>query len=159
MIRRSTLRSASTLLGSLDSQTGPMLPQHRHNITTACTTCRKRKRRCDGVQPTCSGCQAKHLECVWSGGADRRTQLVAQATQPVQNVTDIMRVLSGMLRTSRLIGWWVRLICSASCSAHTGSIRRNPQLGPLLNQHQNRTSKHPYTLQPMISDSILLQEG
>ncbi|KAJ5770824.1 C6 transcription factor [Penicillium nucicola] len=32
-------------------------------VRVACEMCRKRKRKCDGIQPVCHGCRSRHVEC------------------------------------------------------------------------------------------------
>ena len=38
----------------------------------SCTTCRLSKTKCDGDRPICGRCAAKHVECIYDGGAAPR---------------------------------------------------------------------------------------
>lgn len=49
------------LVLSTDSKTRKLTPK-RLRVSTACLTCRKKKRRCDGNQP-CRYCYQRHMEC------------------------------------------------------------------------------------------------
>ncbi|XPS80180.1 hypothetical protein M3J09_012141 [Ascochyta lentis] len=41
-------------------------PAKRNRITIACTWCRQRKSRCDGLRPKCSACRERDGDCVYS---------------------------------------------------------------------------------------------
>ncbi|KAH7083977.1 fungal-specific transcription factor domain-containing protein [Paraphoma chrysanthemicola] len=41
-------------------------PTKRNRVTIACTRCRNRKSRCDGVRPKCSACSETGADCVYS---------------------------------------------------------------------------------------------
>lgn len=38
----------------------------------SCTTCRLSKTKCDGDRPICGRCSAKHIDCIYDGGAAPR---------------------------------------------------------------------------------------
>ncbi|KAF2650038.1 hypothetical protein K491DRAFT_609614 [Lophiostoma macrostomum CBS 122681] len=48
-------------------------PQKRRRITLACEECRERKRKCDGVKPTCGACKSRPTaQCVWKDSRNSR---------------------------------------------------------------------------------------
>ncbi|CEP13451.1 hypothetical protein [Parasitella parasitica] len=47
-------------------------PPKRVKVTLACTICRKKKVKCDGVQPTCSRCQSIGICCQYSDRPTKR---------------------------------------------------------------------------------------
>ncbi|GAA5944992.1 uncharacterized protein JCM15063_000595 [Sporobolomyces koalae] len=47
-------------------------PRRRSYSSKSCNNCRKRKAKCDGVQPICSTCALYKSECVWSEDVDKR---------------------------------------------------------------------------------------
>ncbi|KAI7900724.1 uncharacterized protein BX663DRAFT_516294 [Cokeromyces recurvatus] len=47
-------------------------PLKRVKVTLACTSCRKKKVKCDGVQPTCFRCQSIGICCQYSGHPKKR---------------------------------------------------------------------------------------
>lgn len=47
-------------------------PPKRVKVTLACTICRKKKVKCDGVQPTCSRCQSIGICCQYSDPPKKR---------------------------------------------------------------------------------------
>lgn len=58
---------------SYDSQTSSYSSNNKKSrVTTACESCRTRKRRCNGVRPICGNCQEFGYECVWTCGQKRR---------------------------------------------------------------------------------------
>lgn len=42
------------------------------HVTTACLNCRKRKIKCDAVQPSCSNCLLYSQQCIYQHGLDKR---------------------------------------------------------------------------------------
>ncbi|KAH8736740.1 hypothetical protein BGZ61DRAFT_1934 [Ilyonectria robusta] len=64
-----TCRECGTKLSRMDTYRrhmashGSSLPSAR--VAQACLPCRRAKMKCDGQQPTCSGCSAKSLPCAW----------------------------------------------------------------------------------------------
>ncbi|RUS25023.1 hypothetical protein BC938DRAFT_472736, partial [Jimgerdemannia flammicorona] len=48
------------------------LQAKRMKVTTACDACRRRKVKCDAIQPCCTNCQAAHVECIYSGAGAKR---------------------------------------------------------------------------------------
>jgi hypothetical protein len=44
----------------------------RVKVTLACTICRKKKVKCDGIQPTCSRCQSIGICCQYSDPPKKR---------------------------------------------------------------------------------------
>ncbi|OQV02893.1 Fungal Zn2-Cys6 binuclear cluster domain-containing protein [Cladophialophora immunda] len=53
----------------------------RKYVSTACTTCRDGKIRCDGVHPICGNCKKKKKQCVYAQGEDKRRIPVRKAIQ------------------------------------------------------------------------------
>ncbi|KAH7110267.1 hypothetical protein EDB81DRAFT_832178 [Dactylonectria macrodidyma] len=51
---------------------GSTLPSVR--TLQACLPCRRAKMKCDGQEPTCSGCSARSSSCVWPGSTNRRSR-------------------------------------------------------------------------------------
>ncbi|CAG8928326.1 unnamed protein product [Penicillium salamii] len=50
-----------------------MMPtRSRRNIALACDSCRRRKIRCDGVEPSCGPCERRHSPCRYPGNHRRR---------------------------------------------------------------------------------------
>ncbi|GAN04092.1 hypothetical protein MAM1_0054d03551 [Mucor ambiguus] len=47
-------------------------PPKRVKVTLACTICRKKKVKCDGIQPTCSRCQSIGICCQYSDPPKKR---------------------------------------------------------------------------------------
>jgi hypothetical protein len=47
-------------------------PPKRVKVTLACTICRKKKVKCDGIQPTCSRCQSIGVCCQYSDPPKKR---------------------------------------------------------------------------------------
>ncbi|ORY97581.1 hypothetical protein BCR43DRAFT_244266 [Syncephalastrum racemosum] len=47
-------------------------PTRRVKVTLACAVCRKKKVKCDGVQPTCSRCSHMGLPCQYSDPPKKR---------------------------------------------------------------------------------------
>ncbi|KAI8148514.1 hypothetical protein BJV82DRAFT_481167, partial [Fennellomyces sp. T-0311] len=41
-------------------------------VTLACIVCRKKKVKCDGVQPTCSRCHSMGIQCQYSDPPKKR---------------------------------------------------------------------------------------
>ncbi|PWY94665.1 hypothetical protein BO94DRAFT_531601 [Aspergillus sclerotioniger CBS 115572] len=46
----------------------------RRKIALACTPCRARKIRCDGVEPTCGPCKRRETSCSYPGENARKIQ-------------------------------------------------------------------------------------
>ncbi|CEJ05192.1 hypothetical protein RMCBS344292_19139 [Rhizopus microsporus] len=44
----------------------------RVKVTLACIVCRKKKVKCDGVQPSCSRCQSNGVECQYTDPPKKR---------------------------------------------------------------------------------------
>lgn len=42
------------------------------HVSTACSGCRRRKIKCDGITPRCSNCVLYNQECVFQYGVDKR---------------------------------------------------------------------------------------
>ncbi|EJD44749.1 hypothetical protein AURDEDRAFT_114273 [Auricularia subglabra TFB-10046 SS5] len=60
--------------------TQPLPPSRRStHVSRACATCRRRKTKCDGVQPTCGTCSVHNTECEYSAEPDRRKTRDAHA--------------------------------------------------------------------------------
>lgn len=58
-----------------------------HRVKTGCLTCRRRRKKCDELQPRCVGCTRNHLVCAWpldrGHGNDTTTRpALSRATQP-----------------------------------------------------------------------------
>jgi hypothetical protein len=47
-------------------------PPKRVKVTLACTICRKKKVKCDGMKPTCSRCQSIGICCQYSDPPKKR---------------------------------------------------------------------------------------
>lgn len=62
MPRKSTSSTAAT------SAEQPL----RRKVTLACMVCRKKKVKCNGVQPACSRCQTMGLQCQYSDPPKKR---------------------------------------------------------------------------------------
>lgn len=54
----------------------------KRRTTTGCLTCRKRKKKCDEVKPSCTGCQNNFLECQWPDYSDGRIRKRAKPMPP-----------------------------------------------------------------------------
>uniref|UniRef100_A0A060T5G0 ARAD1B10978p n=1 Tax=Blastobotrys adeninivorans TaxID=409370 RepID=A0A060T5G0_BLAAD len=55
----------------------------RPRSRTGCFTCRKRKKRCDEVRPTCSACDRLHLSCVYpTPGLERKNRKRKRPADP-----------------------------------------------------------------------------
>lgn len=52
--------------GPSASRSGDAKPAKRNRITVACTGCRQRKSRCDGIRPKCRSCDEYGLDCVYA---------------------------------------------------------------------------------------------
>jgi hypothetical protein len=53
-------------------------PVKRQRVKTGCLPCRQRRKKCDEIQPICTGCTRNHLICAWS--LDARLKQRATAT-------------------------------------------------------------------------------
>ncbi|ANB14732.1 Cha4p [Sugiyamaella lignohabitans] len=70
-----TGRSSTTVTPPADTSSDTATaPKKRSVISLACSTCRKRKTKCDGRKPACSQClnTGRPNECVYDVNADRR---------------------------------------------------------------------------------------
>lgn len=47
-------------------------PPKRVKVTLACVVCRKKKVKCDGIQPSCSRCNSMGLACEYSDPPRKR---------------------------------------------------------------------------------------
>ncbi|RYN89330.1 hypothetical protein AA0119_g11409 [Alternaria tenuissima] len=58
--------SENTQAGGTDDPGTNRRAAKRHRIMIACTCCRQRKSRCDGVRPKCSACASHNYECTYA---------------------------------------------------------------------------------------------
>jgi hypothetical protein len=47
-------------------------PKKRARVSRACIGCRKRKERCDGIQPVCGPCRSQDRQCCYAPGQKKR---------------------------------------------------------------------------------------
>lgn len=64
-----------------------------HRVKTGCLTCRKRRKKCDELRPTCVGCTRNHLVCAWplDPGHENHTTTgptLSRATRP--SIEDVL---------------------------------------------------------------------
>ncbi|GAA5831344.1 hypothetical protein JCM5353_008564 [Sporobolomyces roseus] len=68
----------------------------RKHTTKACTNCRKRKAKCDGVQPCCSTCTLYKDDCTWSENVDaRRTARKGEVAALRERIKTLESLLKG----------------------------------------------------------------
>ncbi|UZO29776.1 uncharacterized protein OCT59_023235 [Rhizophagus irregularis] len=48
------------------------VPYKRQRVSKACDSCRRKKVKCDGIQPTCGNCSAFNLECTYNDTTKKR---------------------------------------------------------------------------------------
>ncbi|KZS97989.1 hypothetical protein SISNIDRAFT_481858 [Sistotremastrum niveocremeum HHB9708] len=69
------------------------LQLQRRRVWRACESCRRKKIKCDGVEPTCGQCATARLQCQWSQTKDR----AALSRHYVQELEHRLMQLEGML--------------------------------------------------------------
>ncbi|KAG0169946.1 hypothetical protein DFQ30_003051 [Apophysomyces sp. BC1015] len=79
-------------------------PYKRVKVTLACIVCRKKKVKCDGVQPTCSRCESMGYDCEYSNPPRKRG--------PPKGYVEVIE--SRAHRIESLLGKDHRMICSES---------------------------------------------
>ncbi|KAF2154433.1 hypothetical protein K461DRAFT_129337 [Myriangium duriaei CBS 260.36] len=90
--------------GSSGGGSGPPHDKHepkqkRAQISVACEVCRRRKAKCDGVRPTCTPCQTRHLDCHYV--ADPDTTRMVTLKRKYQALTDRNHLLESQNNTFR----------------------------------------------------------
>ncbi|KAH8911231.1 hypothetical protein BR93DRAFT_989904 [Coniochaeta sp. PMI_546] len=66
-------------------------PRKRHRVAVACDECRRRKIRCDGVQPLCSFCRQQDLCCAYHKGPQRVQVTQDYLESLIKQVHDLKR--------------------------------------------------------------------
>ncbi|GAA6017790.1 hypothetical protein JCM11491_004620 [Sporobolomyces phaffii] len=100
-------------------------PPKKPRTTTACNRCRKKRARCDGKKPICTGClQAKVAdECEYELGGDKRKPYTKAVVQAMQHRIDTLE---------------------AQLAALTGSSTSvNPDVDVDFNNHNNSSHSPP----------------
>lgn len=64
--------SSSFQLGPMSRQSSSEQQPRRVKVTLACIVCRKKKVKCDGVQPSCSRCKNSGTHCEYSDRPRKR---------------------------------------------------------------------------------------
>jgi hypothetical protein len=91
-------------------------------VTTACESCRTRKRRCNGVRPVCGNCQELGYECVWTSGQKRRGPpkgYINNLEMRAQASTSILKLLERFLETVPT-DYWPNVEGSAGTGVNPG---------------------------------------
>ena len=67
------------------------------HVTTACSTCRKKKIKCDANRPQCSNCILYGQECIFPSGPDKRK---IPSKDRISALTSQCQILEGILKQS-----------------------------------------------------------
>jgi hypothetical protein len=68
--------------------------KRRHNVGKACENCRRRRVKCDGLQPECGTCRVYKDECCWDAREDLRKPISRQQVEALQiRVADLEKML------------------------------------------------------------------
>ncbi|KAJ5683446.1 hypothetical protein N7462_006611 [Penicillium macrosclerotiorum] len=66
------------------------------HVTRACTSCRKRKIKCDGAKPQCANCALYKQECAFSGEIDKRSiasrSKISSLVSYIQSLESILKL-------------------------------------------------------------------
>lgn len=82
--------------------------RHSRHTSRACSVCRRRKTKCDGVEPACGTCTVQGHECVYSQEPDKRkTRDTHLAIEDLQE--KVARLEEKILRQSLKENAWPRL--------------------------------------------------
>jgi hypothetical protein len=68
-------------------------PVKRRRVKTGCLICRQRRKKCDEVQPVCTGCARNHLICAWS--LDARLKQRVPENSAIKPAAPKLRAFSG----------------------------------------------------------------
>lgn len=123
------------------SSPGPSAPKKRAQYTIrACNGCRRRRCKCDGVQPTCGTCAFYGHECSWSVDNDTSRpptkQLVESLRVKIQVLEAEIRDLQIKHKESDAVP------TSLEPSGSLGISRADPSLGGLLIPNEFRPTVH-----------------
>ncbi|KAG8791128.1 hypothetical protein FRC12_010113 [Ceratobasidium sp. 428] len=66
----------------------------------ACNGCRRRRCKCDGVQPTCGACSLYGRECDWSGETDARRPVTKQLVDSLRAKIQLLESTVEQLRAA-----------------------------------------------------------
>ncbi|KAK7042491.1 Zn(2)-C6 fungal-type domain-containing protein [Favolaschia claudopus] len=66
----------------------------------ACTVCRAKKSKCNGVKPVCGSCASsgRHSECSWGREASRKSRMEAELRKRLESLQAYVDLLEGMLK-------------------------------------------------------------
>ena len=53
--------------------------------STGCLICRRRKKKCDEVKPTCTACKRNFLECIWPNSSNTKDGKVGKKISQVES--------------------------------------------------------------------------
>ncbi|KAI5459495.1 hypothetical protein BGZ63DRAFT_391152 [Mariannaea sp. PMI_226] len=75
--------------------------QKRVSTQNACNECRRKKRRCDGLHPSCEGCQQRSIQCIYSNKRAQEPSAAAETNEileflrstPENEALSILRML------------------------------------------------------------------
>lgn len=68
--------------------------KRRHNVGKACENCRRRRVKCDGLQPECGTCKVYKDECCWDAREDLRKPISRQQVEALQTrIADLEKML------------------------------------------------------------------
>jgi hypothetical protein len=78
-----------------DTMSGPEPgKKRRHNVGKACENCRRRRVKCDGLQPECGTCRVYKDDCCWDAREDLRKPISRQQVEALQTrIADLEKML------------------------------------------------------------------
>ncbi|EJD44763.1 hypothetical protein AURDEDRAFT_114278 [Auricularia subglabra TFB-10046 SS5] len=99
---------------------GTLAGRRSRHITRACAVCRRRKTKCDGVEPACGTCTVQGQECVWSQEPDKRK--TRDAHLAIDDLRDKVAKLEQQVRwLSPGVDSCARLTCTLRTPSHETS--------------------------------------
>ncbi|KAI9001236.1 fungal-specific transcription factor domain-containing protein [Trametes punicea] len=130
----------------------------RRRVWRACESCRRKKIKCDGVEPTCSQCTASKSQCTWLQTKDRAAlsrHYVQELEARLLHMENLFQQVTPILdQVSRTTGLDLTAISSA--------VLANQQSQPSTSSAPMLTGVAPEALQtmlPHIRDGSVMHNG
>ncbi|CUA67559.1 Nitrogen assimilation transcription factor nirA [Aspergillus nidulans FGSC A4] [Rhizoctonia solani] len=136
--------------------------RRRQYVSQACNSCRRRRCKCDGVQPQCGPCSSSGHECTWGAEAEESgrpatKQLVESLRVKVQHLeSELMQIKQEQNQTQSALSTPIHPSTSLAdpssapiepvWSVTTGDSPQTSNVGQILSELHLQSPPHPQTL-------------
>jgi hypothetical protein len=117
-------------------------PAKRLKSGSACASCRKKKHRCDGERPRCSGCRIRDIQCIYPV-----TDVNAYAVQELEALVESRKRRSSKLLDPEPAGSILGVATTERTSYHKQGVRSDIQ-----NAQADLTAAIPVSAHPAPKD-------